>query len=176
MNQRTVVFPFAPTFIDYPDNESLAILLFIMGCERNCKDCHNPEFKDEMYTANNTKLVTVEECLYMIINACLKQKTNKIVLTGGDPLFPNTIEFTKELLEKLKEAQFEVVIYTAYNVDYVKKQNIKNFTFLKTGEYLSEQKQLGYKTDEEFVLASKNQKIYDKNYKLLTNNGILKFK
>lgn len=175
MIKRNIVYPFTTTFIDYPDNESLALLVFITGCERDCKGCHNPEFRDFDYKSNNIKIVDVDECMKLIEKACEKHKTNKIVLTGGDPLFIMNIDFIKDLLEKLKD-NYKTVIYTAYDIDYIKAIGIKYFEYVKTGEYLPELKQTGYKNDDEFVLASKNQSIYDNKYKLLSKDGILKFK
>jgi hypothetical protein len=53
---------------------------------------------------------------------------------GGDPLFDSNIEFTKILLKILYETtNFKTCLYTGQSLDFVKKNNIDYFTYLKCG-------------------------------------------
>lgn len=168
-------YPLATTFSDYFDNESSAVVVYIMGCSHNCYGCQNEEFQDLFYS-KGTKLLTVEEVSNEIQNIAKRNRTNKVCLEGGDPLYSQNLYPVKELLNKLYVAGLEVTIYTGYNIDKVKDKNITNFKYIKCGKYNKDLKQESKKTDEYIQLASKNQEVYDSNFKLLSENGIMKFK
>ena len=162
-----------PSFIDYPDNESLCLCVVMMGCTHNCKGCQNPLFQNPEYD-NGTKIVTVEELYEDLTNLCKRNRTDKIVLSGGDVLSSYNINFTKELLNMIKN-MFDVCIYTGYDIDYVKENDIKGFKFIKTGTYIEAQSRPSSKDDTKIIFASPNQKLYNEEYKLLSNDGIYKF-
>jgi len=166
-----IILPFSTSFLDYADNESLAIIVYIMGREHKCKGCHNPQFSDFNY--KNSYLINEKEFTKLIEDVSKKHRTNKIVFEGGDPLHPQNIKFTKNILRKLKHLNF--MIYTGYDINYVKENKVNGFKFLKCGKYVEEKKQESRKTDFKFFLASKNQKIFDSELNLLSENGVLNF-
>lgn len=169
-----VVYPFSESFLDYPDNESHCITIYCMGCDNSCKDCQNKEFKDATYTTNKTKIFSITEFIQEIYKSTSRSHTNKIVLCGGDFLSHYNINFTKELLLKIGDV-FDICIYTGHSMQYCYDNKISGFSYIKCGNYIPELKQETYKTDDIFSLASSNQAIYDKQYSLLTKNGILTF-
>jgi len=161
------------SFIDYPDNESLAICVVMMGCCHKCKDCQNPLFQNPDYE-NGTKIVSVDEMVKELENICHKNLTNKIVLSGGDPLFKTNIEFTKELLQKMS-SHYDFCIYTGYDIDYVKQNNVKGYKFIKCGTFDVSQKRKSDKDDDKIIFASPNQILYNGSNKPLSKDGIYKF-
>jgi len=161
------------TFIDYLDVHSHALLIFIMGCDNQCEGCQNPEFSSYDYR-DNTKKFTVKELQTKIKKECVRHKTNKVVLSGGDPLAYGNWESTKELLDLNKE-DIHYMLYTGHSVEYVKRLGIKGFTFIKCGKYDLHFKQASEKTDSYFKLASRNQGFYDESFKLLSVNGTYYF-
>lgn len=160
------------SFIDYPDNSSLCLCVVMMGCSHHCKGCQNPLFQNPEYS-NGTRVVSVEELVKELKDKCSRSDTNKITLSGGDPLFQANIEFTKELLNQLEG--YDVCIYTGFDIDYVKENNVKGFKFIKCGKYIQEQHRQSDKDDDKIIFASPNQKLYNSEYKLLSNDGIYKF-
>lgn len=72
------------------------------------------------------------------------------------------------------ESEFDVMVYTGYDIEYVKEHEIKA-KFIKCGKYDEGQSQASQKTGSKFVLASKNQVLYDSEYKPLSNNGEYNF-
>lgn len=174
-----IIYPFNLTFIDYPDNESCAVLLYMMGCDNSCIDCHNLKFKDYNFKENVKNYSNVNELindLEMFLKRCDNDvEKNQLVLTGGDPLSSNNLLFTKELLNKLNN-KYEVMIYTGKDVEYVKKNQINNFKFIKCGEYDNNLSQISEKNDQYLKFASRNQKLYDSRFTLLSNDGIYYFK
>jgi organic radical activating enzyme len=100
--------------------------------------------------------------------------TNKLVFLGGDPLYKNNLELTTYLVNNLKD-EFNICIFTGYDIEYVKKLNIDGVKYWKCGTYDQTKSRQSKKTDKEYVLASPNQDFYDGNYNKLSENGILTF-
>lgn len=167
-----IMFPFEHSFIDYPSNDELCISIYYTGCDFKCEDCQNKELqKFDYYKA---KKIYIDDLINIIENDSKRWKTNKICLLGGDPLAECNIDFTRELLNKIGK-KYKFCIYTGYTYEKCKTFNINNFTLVKTGQYIKELKQQSIKTDNHFNLASTNQQIYDSNFNLLSENGILYF-
>lgn len=167
-----IIYPFTVSFLDYLDNESIAVVVYIMGCEHKCKNCHNKQFADVDYEKSVN--VNKNEFIKLIKKATEKNRTNKIVLSGGDPLYKSNINDIISIIGDLKD-EYDIMIYTGYDIDYVKKNNISGFKYIKCGVYDENQKQTSFKDDDKFVFASKNQKLYDSKYNLISNNGVFNF-
>lgn len=174
MEEKVRIFKvFTPSFIDYPDNESCAICVVMMGCTNKCNGCQNPDFKNPLYDIGTIE-VSINDLYKKLKETCQKYRTNKVVLSGGDPLSCYNIEFTKELL--LRNNIFDFCIYTGHNIEYVKSNNVKGFNFIKCGLFDIKNFRQSNKTDNQMIFASPNQKLYDGEYKLLSENGIYEFK
>lgn len=155
------------SWIDYPNDEDVAIVWYFTGCGHNCHNCHNKEL--QTLKAYGSEEFTIEKFFGLTEYYTKRNKTNKVVLEGGDPLFDINLNFTKDILNV--NNRFDICVYTGYELDYVKKNNVNKFTFLKTGIYDEQLKQTSEKTNDYISFASKNQKLYDKNYNLLSENG-----
>lgn len=157
------------TWVDYPDNENLAQIIYFNGCEHECKGCHNKELKD-LSDDREKELDILIEFLYGN-----KTKSNKVVLSGGDPLYIRNLAQTRKILT-LNDT-FDFCIYTGYSINDVKSFNIKGARFYKCGVYIDQQKDLtAGKTNEYLRFASKNQRLYDENYNLISDGNTYYFK
>lgn len=166
---------FQTTWLDYPDNESLAVIVCLMGCDNCCKGCQNPDFKDYLYKNKSIVEYTVEEFINALKIECQKQRTNKVVLSGGDPLSTFNIETVKQILRELG-SELDFCVYTGHSIDYCREQGVYGFKFLKCGGFDLSKFRQSYKNDDEICFASSNQELYDSVYNLVSNNGIYKFK
>lgn len=158
------------TFLDYPDNTSLSVIVFLPGCEFNCINCQNPELRNP----ESGNEFSTQEAIALIKGQAQRSRTNKIVLSGGDPLSCYNIDNTIEILDNMSK-EYDFCIYTGFDIDYVKENDIKGFKFIKCGNYMEENKTTSYKDDNGIQFASTNQKLYDENYNLLSENGYYKF-
>jgi len=163
--------PFKTSFLDYPTNDH-CISIYFTGCDHNCDGCQNLDLQDPNYNIW-TKEMPVKDILDKLTFEHRRHRTKKVSLLGGDPLFHTNIDVTRKLL-KINET-FEFCLYTGYSKEYVIKNNIKGFTFLKTGKYFQDLSQLSEKNDKYFQLSSTNQKIYDKDLTLLSKDGRIYF-
>ena len=160
---------FSTTFLDYPDDESLAIIVCMIGCDNMCKGCQNPELKDYNYSKGVSEY-TEEEFVSTLKKFSLKFKTNKVVLSGGDPLSCFNINATKRILE-LCGTEFDFCIYTGHNINYVKDNKVSGFKYVKCGYFDISNLQKSEKTDDYIQFASSNQELYDSDYNKLSKNG-----
>lgn len=165
-----IIRPFIHSFLDYPSPDYSCISLYVLGCEHNCKDCSSPQLQDFNYNADNViHKISIETIASQIYHEIEYLPYKQVCLIGGDWLHPLNIEDTKILLNIISTVR--VCIYTGYSVDYCKKNNVTGFTFLKCGCYDSLLKVQSEKTDDYIQFASTNQKLYDKDYNLISKNG-----
>lgn len=157
-----IVLPFSQTWTDYPDPISNAVLIYFTGCCHNCKDCHNSNLQHYGDFEINS-----EEIITQIKSELKKNRTNKVVLSGGDPLHPLNINITKKILEQ----DFDTCIYTGYDFSYVKENSIRGFKFIKCGKYDKDLKQESRKTDDYISFGSTNQELYNQYFNLISKDG-----
>lgn len=152
------------TWLDYPDNESLAVIFYTYGCIHKCKNCHNLDLQTPVTSYPSS---IIDE----IFTYCKRNNTNKLVLSGGDCLLKEVnLNLTNTIIDKYSK-ELDICIYTGYDIDYVKTNVHKGFKFVKCGKYDETKKIEPNKTDTYFQLASTNQCLYDSSYQLLSNNG-----
>jgi len=163
--------PFKTSFLDYPTNDH-CISIYFTGCGFNCKGCQNKSLQDPSYDVWAQDM-TAKDILDKLGSEYKRHRTKKVCLLGGDPLYKTNIDVTKQLLYINKI--FEFCLYTGYDLEFIKENNIKGFTYLKTGQYFDQYSQLSEKNDKYYQLSSTNQKIYDKDFTLLSKNGKMEY-
>lgn len=156
------------SFLDYPNNSDISIILYLPGCNRDCKGCQNSNLQYFEEFENLDILINY------LIKKCSSAHTNKICLQGGDPLYKGNIKTTKYILSKLSK-NYDICIYTGANIDEVKKTDLKGFKFIKCGIF-DKTKYIGSKKTNAYIqFATSNQKLYDENLKLLSAKGVFYF-
>lgn len=173
------------TFLDFPDSESLAVIVFFEGCLHNCKGCHNKELQK----FNKEHRISWKDVYDKIVNYCKRNNTNKVVLSGGDSFFVLYIRSHEifKLIDKLENNGYVVCAYTGNNIEVINKlysfddiKPYKKASYIKCGVYDENLRdnRMG-KTNDEFILASSNQAFYARindKYEQISNGNILKFK
>ena len=155
------------TFLDYPDNSSLSIIIYLSGCSHNCKGCHSPKTQEKVPNypeLENEILIKLEAAFNMY-------RTNKLVISGGNPLDQHNLWLTKAICNHFNN-KF-ICIYTGDLINDVKREGIKA-DFIKCGEYMEKYKQVSEKTNTYIQFASSNQELYsyyEGDYHLVSNNG-----
>lgn len=157
------------TWADYPSLSDLAVEVVFAGCSHGCAGCHNQQLQDY----RQGTLWQPKDVADQLIQQCKSNRTNKIVLSGGDPLFEANRDAAIYLADNLLALGYEVCIYTGYEI-----ANIKNWqahaTWFKCGTYNKEISRDSGKIGDQFILASANQSWYDSKYVLRSHNGIMK--
>lgn len=163
---------FETTFLDYPSPDDLAVIVFLSGCSHNCKGCQNLALQKihKLWTESEIKNIIAE-----IQNLCFRNETNKIVLSGGDPLNPCNQELTIRICEELGKDN-DICIYTGYSIEEVEEMQVKGFKYVKCGKFDCDHLQKAEKTDDYIQFVNKTQNLYDSNYNQLSYEGRFNFK
>lgn len=155
------------TFLDYPSPDDIAVIAFLSGCSHNCFGCQNSKLQE--LHGEWTK-EEKEEIILKIKNMCQRCETNKIVLSGGDPLNPCNRNLTVCICKELGN-NFDICIYTGYEIEEVKNMNIIGFKYLKCGKFDYENIQKSEKTDKYIQFINKTQNLFDKNFNQISIDG-----
>lgn len=138
--------------------DGISIDLFLYGCNRHCRNCHNPElqeFKKPTYSISE---------LLEILEKQMKYNPYVLTLLGGEPL-DNDIKDLVNLITAVKNKfpSIKVAMYTGYEFEDVPKELIFILDYIKTGEY----NDLEPTTFGSF-LATRNQIMFKKDGKVFT--------
>ena len=164
------------TFLDYPSPDDSAVILFLPGCSHNCLGCQNPKLQElhEEWTYEEE-----QEILQNLQRLCFRCDTNKIVLSGGDPLSPCNRNLTIHICNLLGNNpvyKYDICIYTGYGIEEVKEMELSGFKFIKCGKFDAHSMRESKKTDDYIQFVNTTQNLYDSNYNQLSIDGRYYFK
>lgn len=172
------------TFLDYPDDSSLAVIVFFEGCFWNCKDCQNKTLQKQ----NPEHKYHVIDAATIILDSLKRSKTNKLVLSGGDPFYNSNCAI--RLIDYLSSRGIDICVYTGYSIDQIlslyEKYEIANQVgmhkplWIKCGVFREDLKDPNMgKFADKFVLASTNQAFFKLNekgeYVQMSNKNVLNY-
>ncbi len=117
---------YSGTIVDGP---GVRTVLFVQGCKRRCEDCHNPSTWD----IDKGKIFDIGDIVEDLRKKCLNKK---LTISGGEPLlqYPAVLELVKSLDD------FNIVLYTGFEFDYVPKEILNYLDYIKVGKYIKEQR------------------------------------
>jgi len=143
--------------IDYSgsivDGPGLRTVLFVQGCNRRCEECHNPS----TWNIEGGIGLDVEEIVQELNEKCINKK---ITISGGEPLlqFPAVLKLVKNLED------FNVVLYTGFELEYIPKEILKYINYIKVGRYIKKKKTkilpfIGYRNQKFIKLRGEQSEI-----------------
>jgi anaerobic ribonucleoside-triphosphate reductase activating protein len=161
------------TWLDYPNKSDLATIVYISGCPHGCTECHSPEMQKIVHGD-----IDIFHFIDKINENMYRNKTDKLVISGGDPLFSENILTTITIMDNVIDCS--ICIYTGYEFLEIPPIIFNNsrLKYVKCGKFDKNLKQLSEKTDEYIRLASSNQciiKIEDNIAKIVSEKGVYKF-
>lgn len=107
------------------DGPGLRTVVYVQGCEKHCKGCHNYTTWDP----NGGTIYTVEALETEIRK---KSLTKRITISGGEPLLQY-----EELLKLVQQlADFNITVYTGYELEKVPKTLLPQIDYLKVGPFI----------------------------------------
>ena len=134
------------------DGDGVRYTIFMQGCKRRCKGCHNPT----THALDSGQIFDTADIIAEFQNNPLIEG---ITLTGGEPLLQ--IPAATELAKAAKSLGLNVWCYTGFKFEEIPKDAEKLLEFvdiLVDGEFIEELRDL----DLAFR-GSKNQRIIDLN-------------
>ncbi len=151
---------------DMLNGEGLRVVLWVSGCEHNCKECHNPVTWDI-----NGGLVFDEEAKAELFEELEKPYISGVTLSGGDPLHPRNREDIGKLVDEIcqKFPNKTIWLYTGYDWEVIRDLPlIRKLDVVVDGEFIVAQKdvKLHWK-------GSANQRVIDVQKSLLVGDVVL---
>lgn len=134
-------------YFDIADGEGVRTALYVSGCRRHCKGCHNKEAWDFNYGYPFT-----EEIENKIIKSIEPYYISGLSILGGEPFEPENSKVLCEFLPKINKS---IWIYTGYKYEEIKDNLLTKFAnVIVDGEYIEELKDVSLS-----FRGSKNQNI-----------------
>lgn len=127
------------------DGPGLRTVIYLQGCKRACKNCHNPS----TWQLSCGKRYSVGE-LETVIRG--KAVNKKITLSGGEPLLQ--IKALTNLIERLPD--FDICLYTGGSLEEIPATLIKKLHYVKVGAFDND-----CKTTVKPYVGSANQQFID---------------
>lgn len=148
---------------DTANSQGVAVSVYVSGCRRRCKGCHNAHAWDfdYGYTFTDDVLNKIKE---NIIAHGIKRK---LCVLGGEPLEKENAPSVLYLIKECKKAfpWLEVYLWTGFTrgkdldeTDPTIKEILKNVNTLIDGPYIEEERDITL-----MMRGSKNQKIINLN-------------
>ena len=81
---------------DLKNGDGLRVVLWVAGCNHQCKECQNPETWDEC-----GGLPFDESAKAELFKELEKDYISGITFSGGDPIFPSNRKVVGELMEEI---------------------------------------------------------------------------
>lgn len=160
------------THDDMLNGPGLRVVLWLTGCNHQCKECQNPETWDHHYGYKFTE--KDEKYIYSELS---KDYINGITFTGGDPFYPENRSEVLNLINRIKK-QFpykSIWVYTGYTFEEILNWSListmlslMNIDVLVDGPFIKE-----LKDEKLHWIGSSNQRIIDVQQTILQNNMIL---
>ncbi len=139
---------------DMLNGDGIRVVLWVAGCNHQCKNCHNPITWDKNGGLSFDK--KAEEELFEALN---KPFIDGITFSGGDPLFPENRNEIMRLVKKCRSKfpKKSIWLYTGYNFDEIKDiEGIDLIDVIADGEFIEELKDNNIKW-----VGSSNQRVID---------------
>lgn len=131
------------------DGPGMRSVLFLQGCNKNCKECHNAGIKEH----GKGTMVSIDELVMFIESQCCNKK---ITISGGEPL--EQMDSLEILIRKLKVKGYNVCVYTGWEIESVPRSILKLVDYIKTGSFVSD-----LKNPEIQYVGSSNQHMFSIN-------------
>lgn len=142
------------TKCDMKNGEGVRVVLWVSGCNHNCKGCHNPQ------TWSIDSGVDFDDAaLQEIYEELEKDYTYGLTLTGGDPLLPQNRKRVLDIVKNvhMKYPDKNIWCYTGYKWEEIKELNIIEYMdVIVDGKYIEE-----LNTPSPKWRGSKNQRVID---------------
>ena len=139
---------------DTANGSGIGSVLWVSGCNHQCKECHNPQTWDE-----NSGQPFTGETLRELLESLSNPHVKRFTLSGGDPLFPSNRLDCQRIAQqvKLRYPDKKIWLYTGYSWDDVKDLRIMEYIdVLVDGEFKIELKDISLP-----FCGSQNQRIID---------------
>ena len=110
---------------DMLNGDGLRVVLWVAGCEHQCKNCQNPITWDK-----NDGLEIAEDTIKELCIELDKDYVSGLTLSGGDPLATFNRDETTRIVKRIREEYGDtksIWVYTGYNYEEIEELEIMEY-------------------------------------------------
>ena len=151
---------------DMLNGDGLRVVLWVAGCNHNCKGCHNPVTWDIRGGIPFDQAAKEE-----LFEELKKPYVSGVTLSGGDPLHPDNRRDIGELIDEISEKfpSKTIWLYTGYDWEAIRDLPlIRKVDVVVDGEFVETLKDANLHWK-----GSSNQRVIDVQHSLLTGEAVL---
>ena len=151
---------------DMLNGDGLRVVLWVAGCNHNCKDCHNPVTWDIRGGIPFDQAAKDE-----LFAELEKPHVSGVTLSGGDPLHPDNREDIGALIDEISQKfPYKTIwLYTGYQWEAIRDlPYIKKVDVVVDGEFVA-----ALKNTQLHWRGSSNQRVIDVQLSLLRGDVVL---
>ena len=151
---------------DMLNGDGLRVVLWVAGCNHNCKDCHNPVTWDIRGGIPFDQAAKDE-----LFAELEKPHVSGVTLSGGDPLHPDNREDIGALIDEISQKfPYKTIwLYTGYQWEAIRDlPYIKKVDVVVDGEFVA-----ALKNTQLHWRGSSNQRLIDVQPSLLRGDVVL---
>ncbi len=151
---------------DMLNGDGLRVVLWVAGCNHNCKDCHNPVTWDIRGGIPFDQAAKDE-----LFAELEKPHVSGVTLSGGDPLHPDNREDIGALIDEIsRKFPYKTIwLYTGYQWEAIRDlPYIKKVDVVVDGEFVA-----ALKNTQLHWRGSSNQRVIDVQPSLLRGDVVL---
>ena len=151
---------------DMLNGDGLRVVLWVAGCNHNCKGCHNPVTWDIRGGIPFDQAAKEE-----LFEELKKPYVSGVTLSGGDPLHPDNRRVMGELIDEISEKfpNKTIWLYTGYSWEAIRDLPlIRKVDVVVDGEFVEALKDANLHWK-----GSSNQRVIDVQPSLLTGEPVL---
>ncbi|GCA62250.1 ribonucleoside-triphosphate reductase activating, anaerobic [Kipferlia bialata] len=139
------------------DGPGMRTVVFLQGCDKRCKGCHNPETWDPKGGVAYSVQGLADEIM-------ARSEFRRVTISGGEPLLQP--EAVLALIRTLKDKGYDVCVYTGRHRSCVPQDIEDAADYLKVGEFMEE-----LKTSVIPYMGSSNQEFIYLNEERLSGSA-----
>lgn len=159
------------SYDDMLNGDGLRCVLWVAGCEHQCKGCHN----QHTWNASQGNPIT-QETIDEIVLYLKRDYVQGLTLSGGDPLLEQNREDMLALVKEIKERvpEKDIWMYTGYLYEDLVKSNaleiLQYVDVLLDGPFI-----LDKRSPDKPWVGSSNQRVINTKLSLNSNQIVLKY-
>lgn len=142
------------TKVDIANGPGCRTVLWVSGCNHECKGCHNPQTWD-----CNVGAEFNNDSLNELLDSLEPDYIAGLTFSGGDPLYPKNRNTVMDIAKIVKEKypQKNIWLWTGYLWDEIKDiSGLENVDVVVDGPYIEEQRNISLPYS-----GSMNQRVLD---------------